>query len=294
MFNEAAMREGVAKASLILKALEIESVPVEILQLHALITGDTPSIADIEAVISRNPEVMGSFLSIANKALNRPADDLILNVASAIHLLGLEEIHQLFVLSHVLKIVPVSQTDHKILKRCMRAGIASAELSHWLYGFSRSETFLISYMQDIGALYMMRHDPLNYRDRFFNQQQEFPISKYEDEENHYKTSHAYVGGLITKRWDLGALLYRSVLFHHHRDLQALAKYDERTSKMVALNRIANFLVFERFSDHYITKELEDSFEEACAFIGVTEPMLKSADAALEKWADSEGLPEASH
>lgn len=294
MFHEAEMREGVTKASLILKTLEVETVPVEILQLHALITGDTPSIADIEAVISRNPEVMGRFLSVANKALNRPEDDLILNVSAAIHILGLDEIHQLFVLSHVLKIVPVTDTDHKILRRCMRAGIASAELTHWVYGFSRSEAFLVSYMQDIGALYMMRHDPLNYRDKVFNQQQEFPISKHQDELNHYKTSHTFVGGLITKRWNLGSLLYRSVLFHHFEDLDQLAQYDERTSKMVALNRVANFLVFERFSDHYVTKELEDSFEAACDFIGVTEPMLKAADGALETWAEAQSLPEASH
>ncbi|MBE0493522.1 MAG: HDOD domain-containing protein [Thiomicrospira sp.] len=294
MIDEAAMREGITKASLILKTLEVETVPVEILQLHVLISGDSPSIADIEAVISRNPEVMGSFLSMANQALNRPVDDLILNVAAAIHLLGLEEIHQLFVLSHVLKIVPVSQTDQTILKRCMRAGIASAELTHWIYGLSRSEAFLISYMQDIGALYMMRHDPLNYRDQVFNQQQAFPISKYQDEVDYYKTSHCYVGGLITKRWNLGSLLYRSVLFHHHADLKSLAVIDDLTSKMVALNRIANFLVFDRFSDYYFTKELEDSFDEACAFVGVTDHMLHAADAALEKWADAESLPEASH
>lgn len=294
MFDEAKMREGVNKASLILKTLEVETVPIEILQLHALITGDTPNIAEIEAVISRNPEVMGRFLSMANQALNRPSDDLVLSVAAAIHLLGLEEIHQLFVLSHVLKIVPVSSADQKVLKRCMRAGVAAAELSHWVYGFSRAEVFLVSYMQDIGALYMMRHDPINYRDKFFSQQPAFPISQYQDEEAHYKTSHCFVGGLVTKRWNLGSLLYRSVLFHHHQDLQSLAKYDERTAKMVALNRVANFLVFERFSDQFATKELEDCFEEACEFIGITEPMLKAADAALEKWADSEVLPEASH
>lgn len=294
MIDEAEMREGISKASLILKTLDIETVPVEILQLHALINGDSPSIADIESVISRNPEVMGSFLSMANQALNRPVDDLILDVGAAIHLLGLEEIHQLFVLSHVLKIVPVSEIDRKLLKRSMRAGIVSAELTHWIYGLNRSEAFLISYMQDIGAIYMMRHDPLNYRDKLFNQQQEFPISKYQDEVDFYKTSHCYVGGLITKRWNLGSLLYRSVLLHHHADLKGLAEMDERTSKMVALNRIANFLVFERFSDHYITKELEDSYEEACEFIGVTENMLGAAVSALEKWADAESLPEASH
>ena len=244
MYREADMREGVTKASLILKILEVETVPVEILQLHALISGDSPSITEIEATISRNPEVMGRFLSMANRALNRPADDLVLNVGAAIHMLGLEELYQLFVLAHVARIVPVCEVDRKVLKRCMRAGIACAELSHWVYGFSRSEAFMVSYMQDIGALYMMRYDPANYRDRFFSQQQEFPLSKYQDEWRNYRTSHCYIGGLSTKRWNLGSLLYRSVLFHHHDDLSRLAKYDERTANMVAMNRVANFLVLE--------------------------------------------------
>lgn len=176
----------------------------------------------------------------------------------------------------------------------MRAGIAAAELSHWVYGFSRSETFLISYLQDVGALYMIRHDPKHYRERYFDSQQAFPISKCLDEERHYKTSHCYIGSLITKRWHLGALLHRSILFHHHGDLAELANFDEKTSKMVALIRVANFLVFELFSDGFVTKELEESFEAACQFLDMTENMQRAAIAALEKWGNADMLPGASH
>lgn len=293
MINGQKMRDGILRANLILQQVAVETVPLEILQLHALILGEKPNVAEIVKVISHNPEVMAMFLSLVNKVLNRPEDNLVFNVTSAVHLLGLDEIHQLFVSAYVIKIIPVSEADTKIVRRSLRVGIAVAELSHWVYGFSRSESFLISFVQDIGALYLKRYDP-NYIEQYYDEQRRFPLSKFKDEEIYYKTSHCFVGSILAKRWSLGSLLYRSVLFHHHEDLQELEQHDARLGKMVALIRVGHFLEYEMYSQMHVTKELEDYYEQACEFLKLTPQMIHSAESALKRWGDTDVLPESGY
>ncbi len=293
MINGQKMRDGVLRANLILKQVAVESVPLEILQLHALILGDKPNVAEIVKVISHNPEVMATFLSLVNKVLNRPEDNLVYNVTSAVHLLGLDEIHQLFVSAYVIKIIPVTEADTKIVRRSLRVGIAVAELSHWVYGFSRSESFLISFVQDIGALYLKRYDP-NYIEQYFDEQRRFPLTKFIDEEKHYKTSHCFIGGILAKRWNLGSLLYRSVLFHHHADLLELEQHDARLGKMVALIRVGHFLEYELYSEQHVTKELEDYYEQGCEYLKLTPQMIHAAESALKRWGDADVLPDSSY
>lgn len=288
------MKDKVEQAKQILKQVKLQTIPPEILQLEAMLDNPNPNTAEVARVLSHNPEVLGEFLGLANRVLNRVEDDLILDAASAVHLLGLNDIRYLFLSGYLIKNLPTSETDHKVVLHSMRAGIASAELSHWIYGLGRCEAYLASFMQDVGALYMMRYDPQEYAQNYFSRQLDCPLSAYRDEEAHYQTAHTFVGGLIAKRWNLGNLLYRSIVFHHHDNLLEVASFDPKAAQMVAANRIANYLVFKVFSDHFLTQELEHSFEEAQAFLNLPENALHAAEAALQKWGWGSGFHLSSH
>ncbi len=74
-------------------------------------------------MISKHPELLGDFLSLTNKVLNRPQDDLILEPLAAVNLLGLQEIQHLF-LSTYLKssCLPATKTANHSPQHALRPG----------------------------------------------------------------------------------------------------------------------------------------------------------------------------
>ena len=289
------MQSGVEGATRILSSTKLDYMPHEIIELQALLQQPEPNLNAVVDLLGHNPEIMGEFLSLVNKVHNRAQDDLVLDLHSAVHIMGLDEIEQLFISAYLMKTLPVGHTDKKILKHSMRAGIASAELSHWVYDLARCEAYLCSFMQDLGALYMIKYDAEAFIDRYFNHQLESPIQQYQMELEHYQTTHAFVGAVITKRWHLGELLSKFLVLHHQSDLQQLKGYNPRVAKMVAVNHLANYLVYKVFSDHYMTSELEYLFKKAKSFLEMSDQAVHAAESALEKWGNSEvGLHSSSH
>lgn len=280
------MKLGMDEAIKLIQTLHIEAIPAEILELDELMVAENPNTAHVASILSKNLEVLGEFLSIANKALNKSSDDLILEASGAVNLLGLQEIKRLFLSSYLSQKLPVSTEDHKLIHNSHRAAIAAAELSYWVNDISRTEAFFVTFLQDIGAIYMMRYDAGTYAETYLNGQLTAPYASYEAEFEHYKTAHTFVGSVVARRWHLGDLLSKTLLLHHQQSLESVKVYDVRVAKMVALVQLANVLTFKVFSDHYQTQELTECLEQAVAFLELPVNALQAAEAALKKWGDS--------
>ncbi|WP_083919074.1 HDOD domain-containing protein [Hydrogenovibrio halophilus] len=288
------MKAGIENATRILKQTPMTAVPPEIYELESLMQQEAPNAHDVADLLARNPEILGEFLSLTNRVLNRPEDDLILNAMAAVNLLGLDEIHHLFLSTYLQKHLPVSLADRKLIAHDLRAGLAAAELSYWVGGIGRTQAYLYAFMQNIGALVMLRHDPEAYGERFLNPQMNQPVSAHQSEIAHYQTAHTFVGSIIARRWHLGDALSKTLLFHHQPDLIELEDYNPSVAKMVALIHIANYLVFQHFSDHFMVRELEKLYEEAVHYLALPDNAISAAEAALEKWGHSGHLPDAAH
>jgi HD-like signal output (HDOD) protein len=280
------MKLGMDEAIKLIQTLHIEAIPPEIFELDELMLAENPNTTHVAGILSKNPEVLGEFLSMANKALNKSADDLILEASTAVNLLGLQEIKRLFLSSYLSQQLPVSTEDHKLIHNSHRAAIAAAELSYWVNDISRTEAFFVTFLQDIGAIYMMRYDAGTYAETYLNGQLTAPYASYEAEFEHYKTAHTFVGSVVARRWHLGDLLSKTLLLHHQQSLESVKVYDVRVAKMVALVQLANVLTFKVFSDHYQTQELTECLEQAVAFLELPVNALQAAEAALKKWGDS--------
>ena len=275
-------RSCVNSARHLLNQIELETLPSEVLDLQKLIAVKHPNLADIADCLSKNPDVLGRLLSLVNQVVNRPQDDLILDAKTALHLMGLDELQRLFISAYMVKNLSVANTDPDFITQALRAALATTELSYWVYGLSRTEAYLHGFMQDIGAIYMMRYDA-GYNERFFRQQLAFPMSKHRDEHLRYATDHCFVGALMIEHWNLGQDLCRTVLFHHEQNPGHLARFDEGLSKRIALLQIANYLVFETFAGKNVTKELDDQFTVAMDYLELPDNALNAAISALEKW-----------
>ncbi|WP_127469974.1 HDOD domain-containing protein [Thiomicrorhabdus aquaedulcis] len=279
------MKLGMDEAIKLIQSCHIDTVPAEIYQLDELMLAPNPNSAHVAQLLSKNPEILGEFLSLANRVLNKSPDDLIFEASGAVNLLGLDEIKRLFLSSYLTKNLPISTEDHKLIVNCHRAGIAAAELSYWVNDISRTEAFFITFLQDIGVIYMMRYDPDYYAQTFLNAQLTSPFSAYEKEFEHYQTAHTFVGSVITRRWHLGDLLSKSLLLHHQESLESVMAYDAKVAKMVALMQLANVLTFKVFSDHYETAELKQIEEHTVRFLALPDNAVQAAQAALKKWGE---------
>ncbi|BBP44599.1 HDOD domain-containing protein [Thiosulfativibrio zosterae] len=289
-----AMKEGMDEAKKLIQNLKIQSMPPEIYQLDELMLAEKPNMNQIANLLSKNPEILGEFLSLANKILQKTEDDLILEALAAVNLLGLQEIQRLFISCYLQKNLPVSDVDFKLIKNSTRSGIAAAELSYWVPEIGRTEAYFIAFLQDVGAIYMMRHDPENYAEQFLNLQLSNPVTAYQAELDHYHTAHSFVGSLVARRWHLGDLLCKSLLLHHYDSLEAVQNYDAKVAKMVALIQVSNVLVYRQFSDHYETHEQKQVFDHAVEFLALQPNAIEAASAALKKWGYDDHVHKASH
>lgn len=288
------MKLGMDQATQLIQQIKVETVPPEIYQLEELMGAEQPNASDIAHLISKHPELLGDFLSLTNKVLNRPQDDLILEPLAAVNLLGLQEIQHLFLSTYLKKQLPTSDQDRKIILHSMRSGLAAAELSYWVNEIDRTEAYLIAFMQDIGAIFIMRHDFDHYAETYLNAQLNEPFSGYQAEFEHYQTAHTFVGSVIARRWHLSDLLSKSLLLYHQNELESVQAYAPNVAKMVALIQIANYLVFKTFSDHYMTEELQQSFEHARTFLALPDNAIDAAEAALKKWGNDDHMHFSSH
>jgi hypothetical protein len=121
-------------------------------------------------LLSKNPETLGEFLSLANRVFNK-------------------------VLSDIYK---------RVITHSNRAGIAVAELSYWVQDISRTKAYFVVFLQDVGAIYMMRYD-------------------FE----HYQTVHTFLGSVVARRWHLGDFLAKSILLHQGDSLEIIHHSDAR-------------------------------------------------------------------
>ncbi|MBN2866082.1 MAG: HDOD domain-containing protein [Thiotrichales bacterium] len=288
------MKVGIEEAKKLIQNLKIASIPPEIYELEELMLAERPNMTKIAAVISKNPELLGDFLSLVNKVLNKSDDDLILDALAAVNLLGLAEIENLFLGCYLQKHLPTSQVDHKLILNSMRSGIAAAELSYWVNDISRTEAYFIAFLQDIGAIYMMRYDAQHYAQDYLNPLLTSPFDAHFKEFEHYHTAHTFVGSVIARRWHLGDLLCKTLLLHHQESLESVQSYDRRVAHMVALIQLANALVFQVFSDHYETAEIKQSLENAVAFLKLPDNAIEATLAALKKWGYEQHTHQASH
>ena len=276
------LQTGLQNAKTILHAIKLENLPEELFELQEAMLVQHPNSVTISNIIAKNPELLGAFLALCNQMLHRSETDRILDAKTAVSLIGLKEVEQLFLACYLEKNLPKSASDHRIIERCKRSAIIAAELSHWIDNLNRTEAYLITFMQDVGAIYLSRyHDP--YISDHLGEQCAMPFSAYHRELLHYQTAHTYIGSLISHQWQLGELMSKSILLHHNNNLEDLKSYDPRLSNMVALIQICNSMVTELFADHYRSPELVEAKNEAQVFLKLSKDNVATGYKALKTY-----------
>ena len=286
------MQSLINKASEILKAQSGEDVPEEVLLLQAELNFKYPNTVKVANLISRNPELLASFMQLVNTNITekgRKVED----AKAAVQALGLDEVNNIFLSAGLVNVLGASASEKPILVHGAKAGIAAAELSYWIFDVTRSEAYMVGLMQNVGAIYMRRYDREGYAE-VIKAQQAYPFSAYDKEIEQYQTNHAVIGGLACKKWDLDADIYKAIIFHHDKDFIIKTQNNDRVRHLTALIMLSNFIVAEIDDENYLTQELKMARDLGLKALDLPDNALRAARSAVTKWGNGMGLAMGSH
>ncbi len=263
-----------------LRNMHIPSLPEEVIKLKQELNAKYPNTVTVAKLISRNPEMFNHFLKLVNSNLTE-TDEPIQDAQSAVNILGLDEIYNIFLASSFSKQVAINDVEKEVLRFGAKAGIAAAELVPWVGGVSRSEAYLAALSQNIGAVFLMRLDREGYEEVFFKQLS-YPFTAYEKEAKLMMTTHAYAGVIVAKKWGMSPDIYQTILLHHDEMYIGKTANHPQVRKLVALTMMANYIVTVNLGETFVTQEVKRMRELAQRVLSLTDNPIKAATRAVLK------------
>lgn len=279
------------KAQALLEKTEVPYLPQELIQLQQELQSRYPNTVTIANLISHNPELLHAFLDFVNQ--HHHLDPPVQHAKTAVDLLGIEEIANLYLASALISQIAQSKAERAMLSREARAALACAELSYWIPEIQRGEAYVLGLSQNIGALFMQRVDA-SYLKAFYLPQINHPYTAYKDELTHYQTAHTYVGSIIGKHWHMEKNLLQTVRYHHHRPDDPTLSSNPAIQRRVALIHLANYIVVTTLGEAFLTEELKESLHLAQKILELPDIALRAATSAVLKWGKQAHLVNASH
>jgi HD-like signal output (HDOD) protein len=258
--------------------------------LQAEIESKYPNTATMSSLISHNPELLADFLKIANRA-TQPKEP-IKDARSAVALMGLEEIRDLFICVTLARNLAENYFEKQMLADAIKAGLAAAELSYWVYEVTRTEAYMAALLQNVGAVFHYRANKELYEEHF-PQHVIQPYSAIGEEHRMFGTTHCHTGVILAKKWQVNGDVIKSLLLHHDKDFIAKTTNHPKVRQLTALIMLANFSVVHIEGDEYIHSEMKEYRDNALKAVDLPATALRAAESAVKKWSNS-GLSFASH
>lgn len=285
------MQNLIKKAGSLLSTIAIPDLPELILLLKEELNKKYPNTVIIANLISKDPQLLADFLNLVNTNVTTERTH-IQDAKAAVNLLGLDEIYNLFVSTVISNLLAQNALEKSILSHGAKAGLAAAELSYWVYDVSRSQAYMTGLMQNIGAIYLSKLEPDLYEEMFFASLSN-PISAYQNELNHYQTSHVYIGSILVKKWHIQPEVYKAILFHHDMDFAIKTVGNQTIKHLTALTILSNYIVSSTDQELYINQELREYRDAAKQVLDLPDNAIHAATAAVNKWGN-QGFINASH
>ena len=201
--------------------------------------------ADLNQVISLDPVLMGKVMRLINSAYYGMSQE-ITSLARAIVMLGLNTVKNLALSTAVLgKLYKESQFQainmEGLWRHSMAVGVIGKHIAKYrnVNAQSEEEYFISGLLHDIGKI------PLNYvfPEKYLmamgiSDRNQEPIFK--SEMKVFPVSHAKVGELIAKAWNLGEIIKSAIAFHH-TPLEYTGKYKDVVYTVCVADYFASFL-----------------------------------------------------
>ncbi|MBK8014123.1 MAG: HDOD domain-containing protein [Deltaproteobacteria bacterium] len=246
-------------STLVEKNLEIPTIPVVAAEaLQALANADVSATA-LSKIISQDHGLTARLLKLSNSALYSPARE-VRNIPQACMTLGFRVLKGVVVAASCRSIYKQFGAVEKIL---WQHSVACAVVANFLARAKRipnaDEAFVSGLMHDIGKV-VMNHGDRKKFEKAMTAADADRLTTLDAEIAVFGFTHADVGAVLVKRWELSSHLQQAVLFHHEPDLAS--SLAEESVDLVRVTNAADLLCHKLGLGTKARAQAQDELDES--------------------------------
>ncbi|GAB4332809.1 MAG: HDOD domain-containing protein [Candidatus Abyssubacteria bacterium] len=206
--------------SIVDSIVTLPTIPTVLAELNGAIANPNSSAADIAAIISRDPPTATKALRLANSAYYGLRNK-VTTVNHAITMLGFNIVRNLVLTATVFDMSSRSRSEglfdkEHFWQHSLAVGVLSRIVGREAFPQAArrgDEFFVCGLLHDLGKIILDQH--LNSKfEQALKVSRERKVPLIEAEREVITCTHAEVGSLLAKRWNLSAEITYSLGFHH--------------------------------------------------------------------------------
>lgn len=183
--------------------------------------------------------------------------------------IGIKNISNLIIFGHIKTMYQENEFERRLRDHSKFISIASLLISNEIKGINKTEVYLTSILQNIGAIFLAREFKNKEYESIIIEQINKPYEFYNKELSLFETTHVYAGASLMKKWSINNDIIRSTLMHHLENPFESNMCSENSKKISAIIFLANYCVMN--SDKYFDDESENMeriIDKALRFLGI--------------------------
>ena len=202
----------------------LPTIPVVLADLNAAISHPESSASDMAKIISRDPPTATKVLRLANSA-HYGLRNKVTTINHAVTMLGFNIIRNLVLTATVFDVSSSGDISglferEKFWRHSLGVGIAARIVANEAFSEAErrvSDFFICGLLHDLGKIILGQHVQPRFEEALAHSRDNC-VPLFEAEKEAIGCTHADVGGLLAKRWNL-SLDVISALGHHHNPLE---------------------------------------------------------------------------
>jgi len=200
--------------------VDLPTIPQTMVETRRALASADVSLDHVARIIERDPAVATVVLRLANSALYG-ARSTVSSIRSACVFLGLKRVSDLVLQATVLEMYSPQGSGggfdpQRLWEHSFEAALAARLLcvaAPERFELAPSDAYTWGLIHDIGKVAMLKgaQHELEQAARASAEQQ---VPLFRAEEQHLGLTHAHVGAVLARQWDLGTELTLAVMYHH--------------------------------------------------------------------------------
>ncbi|MBI5115000.1 HDOD domain-containing protein [Candidatus Poribacteria bacterium] len=236
------MRNEELTESIVESIVTLPTIPSIVTALNTVIAVPNSSAVDVANIISRDPSTATKVLRLANSAYYGLRSK-VSTINHAVTMLGFNIVRNLVLTASILNVSTGANIAglferEKFWHHSLGVGVTARIVAREAFPEMRrqsDEFFICGLLHDLGKIILLQHLQPKFEEALLlSRDQALPL--YEAEKISIGCTHADVGGLLAKRWNLSKEIIAAVAYHHDP-----AEAWQEQYRYVAVTHLSDFI-----------------------------------------------------